>query len=70
MSDALIVALQAERAGYVLRGLPDRVAEVDAQLAELGATPPTPAPHAGAVEEAGGGSARARSGRRRPEVEG
>lgn len=67
MSDALIAALRAEREGYVLRGLPDRVAEVDAQLAELGAEPPTPAPHAGVVEEAGGGSARARHGRRRAE---
>lgn len=67
MTDALIAALRAERAGYVLRGLPDRVAEVDAQLEQLGAQPPMPAPPVGVVEEAGGGSARARHGRRKAE---
>lgn len=30
--DALIAALRRERAGYVARGLDERVAEVDAQL--------------------------------------
>jgi hypothetical protein len=67
MSAALIEALRAEREGYVQRGLPDRVAEVDAQLKQLGAQPPTPTPPAGVVEEAGGGSARARHGRRKAE---
>lgn len=67
MTDALIAALRAERQGYVLRGLADRVAEVDAQLEQLGAQPPTPTPPAGVVEEAGGGSARARHGRRKAE---
>ena len=36
-NDVLIEALRRERAGYVLRGLPERVAEVDVQLARLGA---------------------------------
>lgn len=31
-----VAALQAERAGYVIRGLPGRVAQVDAELARLG----------------------------------
>jgi hypothetical protein len=34
----LIVALEQERAGYVLRGLDDRVADVDATLRRLGAS--------------------------------
>jgi hypothetical protein len=32
----IIDALQAERAGYVSRGLKDRVAQVDTELARLG----------------------------------
>lgn len=36
MSHALITALLAERHGYVLRNLPERVAAVDARLAALG----------------------------------
>lgn len=36
MSKALIEALLAERHGYVLRNLPERVAAVDARLSSLG----------------------------------
>ena len=36
-------ALQEERAGYAARGLDDRVAEVDAQLARLAPTDAAPA---------------------------
>jgi hypothetical protein len=34
--DETIAALLEERRGYVMRGLPDRVAVVDAELARLG----------------------------------
>ena len=36
MSDAHVEALLNERAGYVATGRPDRVAQVDAQLAAFG----------------------------------
>jgi hypothetical protein len=62
--DARVEALLRERAGYVRRGLPGRAAEVDAQLEAAGYTPPAEAPVDAPVEEAGGGSARGRSGRR------
>lgn len=38
--DAVIAALLAEREGYVRRGLADRVAAVDEQLALAGHEPP------------------------------
>ena len=38
MTSPMIAALLHERAGYVLRGLDDRVADVDAQLAAQGYT--------------------------------
>lgn len=41
--DDYVRALKEERAGYVLRGLNDRVAEVDAQLARFAPTDATPA---------------------------
>lgn len=37
--DPMIAALLRERAGYVTRGLNDRVAQVDEQLAQRGHTP-------------------------------
>ena len=37
-NDAMIAALREERAGYVLRGMTDRVAAVDEQLKLLGVT--------------------------------
>jgi len=37
-------ALKEERAGYVMRGLPDRVAEVDKELARFGEAPIKRAP--------------------------
>jgi hypothetical protein len=36
MTDSIVQALLAEREGYVRRGLKDRVAQVDAQLARFG----------------------------------
>lgn len=42
---ALVEAYLRERAGYARRGLPGRVAEVDAELAALGYVAP-PAPEA------------------------
>ena len=36
---AHVAALEFERSGYERRGLKDRVAQVDAQLAELGKSP-------------------------------
>jgi hypothetical protein len=36
--EAVVAALLAERLGYVRRGLPDRVALVDAELARYGHT--------------------------------
>lgn len=41
--DPMIAALLRERAGYERRGLADRVAAVDVQLALRGYEPPTPA---------------------------
>ena len=41
---ALVEALLRERQGYVTRGLPDRVAAVDAELARLGHEVEKPAP--------------------------
>jgi len=38
--DAELAALQQERAGYVLRGLDDRVAQVDEQIKARGGKPP------------------------------
>lgn len=38
--DPMVAALLRERAGYVNRGLDDRVAQVDEQLALRGYTPP------------------------------
>ena len=43
---AKIAALVVERAGYVSRGLTDRVAAVDAELRRLGAEGTTPAKRA------------------------
>ncbi|HEU4422059.1 MAG TPA: hypothetical protein VFR67_05905 [Pilimelia sp.] len=40
-SEAQAAALLRERAGYVMRGLPERVAAVDAELSRLGINPPT-----------------------------
>lgn len=40
MSEPMIEALQAERRGYLARGLAERVAAVDAQLAALGVSVP------------------------------
>lgn len=37
--EAQIEALRRERAGYLVRNLPDRVAAVDAELQRLGVTP-------------------------------
>lgn len=48
MSDGYVAALLVERAEYVARNLPDRVAQVDAELARMGASlpvaQPTPTP--------------------------
>jgi hypothetical protein len=41
-AEGTVAALLVERRGYVMRGLPDRVAQVDAELARYGAKPPTP----------------------------
>lgn len=38
MNDSMIAALKRERAGYVARGLTDRVRQVDEQLAHYGVT--------------------------------
>ena len=38
----MIHALLFEREGYVLRGLSDRVAQVDAEIVRLGGTSPAP----------------------------
>lgn len=38
--DPMVAALLRERAGYVSRGLDDRVAQVDEQLKVRGHTPP------------------------------
>jgi hypothetical protein len=40
----MVAALRVERAGYARRGLDDRVAEVDEQLAYYGASPEDEAP--------------------------
>lgn len=60
--EATIEALLREREGYLLYGRKDRAAQVDAELERLGYVAPKAEPKQ--VEEAGGGSARARSGRR------
>lgn len=39
-ADALVASLRRERAGYVARGLDERVAGVDAELKRLGASKP------------------------------
>ncbi len=40
----MLEALLAERAGYVTRGLPKRVSQVDAQIKAYGGTPPKASP--------------------------
>lgn len=47
-----LASLEVERGGYVLRGLPDRVAQVDAEIARVRAAL-TPAPAAPAAPEPG-----------------
>ena len=42
MNDAHIATLRAERAAYVKAGLPDRVEQVDFELARYGASPEEP----------------------------
>lgn len=42
MTADYVRALREERAQYVARGLEDRVAQVDAELARLGASVPSP----------------------------
>lgn len=42
--DGMIAALLREREGYVLRGLVERVAEVDEQIKLRGGTPPQDGP--------------------------
>lgn len=49
---ALVEALLRERNGYVTRGLPERVAAVDASLAALGYEVEKPAPARRARKEA------------------
>lgn len=44
LHDSLVESLQQERESYVRREMPDRVAEVDEQLARLGVEPPKPPP--------------------------
>jgi hypothetical protein len=51
-AQAEIAALLEERRGYVMRGLPDRVQAVDAQLALLGHAAPEAATRAPAPERA------------------
>ena len=43
VTDAELIRIM-ERRGYVVRGLPDRVAQVDEQLELHGYTPPAAAP--------------------------
>lgn len=43
-NDPMIAALLRERAGYATRGMDDRVAQVDEQLALRGHTPPSNGP--------------------------
>lgn len=74
--DPAVAELRKERDGYVARGLWNRVAQVDVQLAKLGvdvaeSASPTSASETTevpsgpqVVEEAGGSSVRRRSGRR------
>lgn len=40
--EALVASLLLERRGYVIRNLPERVAQVDVELRRLGASPPVP----------------------------
>lgn len=49
--EALIEALKREKAGYAARGLTDRVALVDEQLALLGAASDDPSSRERAVEK-------------------
>ncbi len=58
-----IAALLEERAGYLVHGRKDRAKQVTEELARLGYVEESKADEA-PVEEAGGGSARTRSGRR------
>lgn len=71
VDQAVVDRFLVERSGYVARGLWNRVAQVDAQLEALGVSPPgvdssaeSGSASPGSVEEAGGASARRRSGRR------
>lgn len=50
--DPMVAALLRERAGYVQRGLKDRVAAVDAELERHGHKPPAETPAAQARTEA------------------
>lgn len=63
MSSAFIDALKIERAGYVLRGLPARVAAVDAEIARLGGAPAIEKATAPVEPETASLTARARKGR-------
>lgn len=53
-NENMIAALKRERAGYVARGLDDRVGQVDEQLRHYGYDPEAPSP---------GGGPQGRSGR-------
>ncbi len=43
-NDNMLAALKRERAGYVARGMDDRVAQVDEQIARLGGDPEADGP--------------------------
>lgn len=53
MSDAYVAALLEERRGYVIRGDKKRVAEVDTELARVGANVPAPVETADAPKKRG-----------------
>lgn len=59
-----IAALLDERAGYLVYGRKGRADQVTEELARLGYVDDIETVKASPVEEAGGGSARGRSGRR------
>lgn len=56
-NDRYIAALLRERAGYVARGLKDRIAGVDEQLRQRGHTPPAAATDAALGKGTGAGDA-------------
>ncbi|MFG1898688.1 hypothetical protein ACGFIP_32240 [Micromonospora zamorensis] len=62
--EAHIAALRRERAGYVQRNLPDRIAAVDAELSRLGVDP-APAGATTQPEEGAGDAREERTGARR-----